>query len=129
MLSVDELLETTTVLAIGKLSDQVLATRPATGALPGIANWTSYSVPGVSITIEPRHSPLRESNHMFSPLLKVLSPAFLYWISQPAEPGLEGGVQYRPSDSNVATALVPVDGSDEVAVVLVPVEVVPVVPV
>src|SRR4051812_48059924 len=59
----------------------------------------------------PRHSLLRVSYHMLRPFLKPASPTFLYWISQPAEPGLAGGVQYRPSDSNVAMALVLVEGS------------------
>src|ERR1044071_8407522 len=59
----------------------------------------------------PRHSLLRESYHIGSAFFQVASPALRYCRLQPAEPGLEGGVQYRPSDSNVAMALVFVDGS------------------
>src|SRR3954467_11950505 len=114
MLSVLERGLTVPVCATGKFSDQVLTTRPATGDLPGIANCTSYSVPGCSMTMLPRHSLLRVSYHMLRPFFQAVSPTFLYWTTQPVEPGLPGGDQYRPIDSNVATAFVPVEGREEV---------------
>src|SRR3954469_24774444 len=59
----------------------------------------------------PRHSLLRASYHIGSAFLHAASPALRNCALQPAEPGLAGGVQYRPSDSNVAMALVLVEGS------------------
>src|ERR687896_367495 len=58
----------------------------------------------------PRHSPLRESYHMARPCFQLVSPDLRYCSVQPAEPGFDGGLQYRPSDSNVAIALVLVEG-------------------
>src|SRR3954468_6555785 len=59
----------------------------------------------------PRHSLLRASYHIGSAFLHAASPALRNCALQPAEPGFAGGVQYRPSDSNVAMALVLVEGS------------------
>src|SRR6185312_7686469 len=59
----------------------------------------------------PRHSLLRESYHIGSAFFHAASPALRYCRVQPAAPGLDGGVQYRPSDSNVAIDLVFVEGS------------------
>src|SRR6185503_4694592 len=59
----------------------------------------------------PRHSLLRESYHIGSAFFHAASPALRYCKVQPAAPGLDGGVQYRPSDSNVAIDLVFVEGS------------------
>src|SRR6185503_10258775 len=71
----------------------------------------------------PRHSLLRESYHIGSAFFHAASPALRYCKVQPAAPGLDGGVQYRPSDSNVAIDLVFVEGS--VSPVAVPPVVVP----
>src|SRR6184192_1122572 len=56
----------------------------------------------------PRHSLLLLSYQRLRPWLQVLSLDFLYCTVQPAEPGFEVGVQYRPAEWNVVTALPPV---------------------
>src|SRR5215210_2572824 len=104
------------VCATGYCSLQVVATRPALGAWPGMAICTSYCVPGCSSTSEPRHSLLRASYHMSRPCRHEESPTLRKMTGQPAEPGFDGGVQYRPMELNVVTARAPLVGTLETAV-------------
>src|SRR5207253_11017741 len=64
-------------------------------------------LPGSSSTRLPRHSLLLASYHMSRPCLKPESPCLRKITEQPAAPGLDGGVQYRPIDSNVGTPRAP----------------------
>src|SRR5678815_519463 len=103
MLSVDELeAGRVMVCAIGKLSLQVATASPFLNDWPGRPICTSYCVPGCSMTMLPRHSELRESNHMSMASRHALSPCLRNCILQPLElaPGL---AQYMPIDWNVAT--------------------------
>src|SRR6185436_2001502 len=121
MLSVDELdAGRVMVCAIGNCSFQVATVAPFLNAWPGRPICTSYCVPGCSMTIEPRHSELRESNTMSIASRQALSPFLRNCILQPAElaPGL---VQYMPSDWKVATPRTPLEsvGIGEVLLVVV----------
>src|SRR5947207_2120082 len=86
------------VFAIGNFSFQVEAEILS----PAIS--ISYFVPGASCTRLPRHSLLRASYQSGNPSRHVGSPLLRYFSAQPAEPGSAPGDQYRPIDSNVATA-------------------------
>src|SRR4029077_11185071 len=52
---------------------------------------------------------------MLRPWRNDASPLLRKITAQPAEPGFDGGVQYRPIDSNVATARAPIVGRAVVA--------------
>ncbi len=75
---------------------------------PGRPICTSYCVPACSRTMLPRHSELRESNHMSMASRQALSPCLRNCILQPAElaPGL---VQYMPIDWKVGTPRTPLE--------------------
>src|SRR5436190_2920411 len=103
MLSVEELeAGRVMVCAIGNCSFQVATVVPFLNDWPGRPICTSYCVPGCSMTIEPRHSELRLSNHISMASRHVLSPCLRNCILQPAEPA-PGLVQYIPIDWKVAT--------------------------
>src|SRR5215475_10293927 len=110
MLSVCEPLGTLMVCETGKVFDQVVKVRPLGEVeTPGRLKATSYDVPGVRFTIEPRHSLLDESNHRSRPCDHDAEPATRYFTWQPVAELAPGLDQYRPTASYVGTARTPLE--------------------